>query len=214
MLPQRRNDWEGTTTNNPPRNDDNLFAAIHAMAEAVRETTTATTRAVNHLGERNGERNNDYNGENGERDMMNHDRPMTLATFLKVNPPKFKGTIVAIEADNWFRGIERSLKAQHVSEGQYVEFITYMLEGEAEYWWQGIQRLLQQNECDIFWDTFRDEFYKKYFSRAARDAKEMELMQLTQGDMTIADYARKFDDLCRFSKICKGNPVDLSNVSF
>ena len=33
-------------------------------------------------------------------------------------------------------------------------------------------------------------------------------MQLKQGDMTIAEYARKFDDLCRFSKICQGNPED------
>ena len=103
MPPRRHSDREGSTVNNPPRNDDNLFAAIHAMAEAVRETTTATTRAVNRLGERNGERNNDRNGENGgngDGDNMNHDRPMTLAAFLKVNPPKFKGTTVATEADN------------------------------------------------------------------------------------------------------------------
>ncbi|XP_057734234.1 uncharacterized protein LOC130949571 [Arachis stenosperma] len=83
-----------------------------------------------------------------------------------------------------------------------------MLEGEAEYWWQGIQQLLQQNEDDIPWDSFRDEFYKKYFPRAARDAKEMELMLLKQGDMTIAEYARKFADLCHFSKICQGNLAD------
>ncbi|XP_015965860.1 uncharacterized protein LOC107489621 [Arachis duranensis] len=36
----------------------------------------------------------------------------------------------------------------------------------------------------------------------------MELMQLKQGNTTIAEYARKFDDLCRFSKICQGNPAD------
>ncbi|XP_052111573.1 uncharacterized protein LOC110272387 [Arachis duranensis] len=36
----------------------------------------------------------------------------------------------------------------------------------------------------------------------------MELMQLKQGDTTIAEYARKFDDLCHFSKICQGNPAD------
>ncbi|XP_016164702.1 uncharacterized protein LOC107607243 [Arachis ipaensis] len=26
--------------------------------------------------------------------------------------------------------------------------------------------------------------------------------------MTVAKYARNFDDLCRFSKICQGNPAD------
>ncbi|XP_020999525.1 uncharacterized protein LOC110281537 [Arachis duranensis] len=97
----------------------------------------------------------------------------------------------------------------HVPEGQHVEFATYMLEGEAEHWWKGVQRLLQQDEGDIPWNTFKDEFYKKYFPRAARDAKEMELVQLKQGDMTIAKYARNFDDLCYFSKICQGDPADL-----
>ncbi|XP_020978115.1 uncharacterized protein LOC110271507 [Arachis ipaensis] len=110
---------------------------------------------------------------------------------LGVKPPKFTGTLVATDADNWFRAIERSLRAQHVPEGQH-----------------GIQRLLQQDEGDIPWNIFKDEFYKKYFPRAARDAKEMELMQLKQGNTTVAEYARKFDDLCRFSKICQGNPAD------
>ncbi|XP_016164880.1 uncharacterized protein LOC107607432 [Arachis ipaensis] len=52
------------------------------------------------------------------------------------------------------------------------------------------------------------EFYKKYFPRVVCDAKEIELMQLRQGDMTVAEYARNFDDLCRFSKLCQGNPTD------
>ncbi|XP_057760615.1 uncharacterized protein LOC130980989 [Arachis stenosperma] len=89
-----------------------------------------------------------------------------------------------------------------------MEFAIYMLEGEAEHWWQGIPRLLQQDEGDVPWNTFKDKFYKKYFPRAARDAKEMELIQLKQGNTTVAEYARKFDDLCRFSKICQGNPAD------
>ncbi|XP_016178284.1 uncharacterized protein LOC107620668 [Arachis ipaensis] len=169
------------------------MATMNTVADAVREAAMAAARAVERLGVRNG--NENENGEdngNNEVDPAHPDKPTTLATFLKVNPPKFKGTLVATDADNWFRGIERSLRAQHVLEGQHVEFATYMLEGEAEYWWQGIQ----------------DEFYKKYFPRAARDAKEIELMQLKQEDMTIAEYARKFDDLCRFSKICQGNPAD------
>ncbi|XP_016166923.1 uncharacterized protein LOC107609450 isoform X3 [Arachis ipaensis] len=37
-------------------------------------------------------------------------------------------TLIATDADNLFRGIERSLRAQHVLEGQHVEFETYMLE--------------------------------------------------------------------------------------
>ncbi|XP_057747524.1 uncharacterized protein LOC130966719 [Arachis stenosperma] len=157
---------------------------ISCTTEAVREATVAATRAVERLGVRNG--NENEHGEdsgNDENNLGYLERPMTLATFLKVKPPKFKDTLIATDADNWFRAIERSLRAQHVPEGQHVEFATYMLEGEAEHWWQGMQRLLQQDEGDIPWNTFKDEFYKKYFPRAARDAKEMELMQLKQGGL-------------------------------
>ncbi|XP_057723692.1 uncharacterized protein LOC130939619 [Arachis stenosperma] len=197
----------------PTRGADAFIAAMNTMAEAVRETATATTRAIDRLGERNGDRNRGRNGERGgdgndNEGVGNHDNSMTLATFLKVNPSKFKGTLVATEADNWFRGIEKSLRAQHVPERQYVKFATYMLEGEAEDWWHGVQRLLRQVVEEIDWDTFKEEFYKKYFSRTVRDAKEMELMQLTQGNMSVAEYTQKFEDLCRFSKICQENPND------
>ncbi|XP_057719822.1 uncharacterized protein LOC130934253 [Arachis stenosperma] len=128
---------------------------MNAVAEAVREAAVAAARAVDRLGVRNGNENeHGEDSRNDENNLGHPERPMTLATFLKVNPPKFKGALVATDADNW------------------------------------------------------DEFYKKYFPRAARDAKEMELLQLKQGDMTIAEYARKFDDLCCFSKICQGNPAD------
>ncbi|MED6140300.1 hypothetical protein PIB30_091819 [Stylosanthes scabra] len=69
-------------------------------------------------------------------------RPMILATFLKVKPPEFKGTVNVTEVDDWFQAMERSLQAQHVQAKQYVEFATYMLQGEAQHWWAGVRRIL------------------------------------------------------------------------
>ncbi|MED6226514.1 hypothetical protein PIB30_104420, partial [Stylosanthes scabra] len=56
--------------------------------------------------------------------------------------------------------MKRSLQAQHVPAEQYVEFATYMLQGEAQYWWVGVRRILQQNNAGITWDMFKTEFYK------------------------------------------------------
>ncbi|KAL4287028.1 hypothetical protein AHAS_Ahas19G0145200 [Arachis hypogaea] len=100
----------------PTMGVDAFIAVMNTTAEVVRETTIATTRAIDHLGERNEDHNGGHNGEcggdgNDNDGARNHDNPMTLATFLKVNPPKFKGTLVATEVDNWFRGIEKSLRA-------------------------------------------------------------------------------------------------------
>ncbi|KAL4381293.1 hypothetical protein AHAS_Ahas04G0119000 [Arachis hypogaea] len=39
-----------------------------------------------------------------------------------------------------------------------------------------------------------------------RDARELELLQLKQGFMTITEYTRKFEELCRFTRICQGAP--------
>ncbi|XP_020961673.1 uncharacterized protein LOC107609450 isoform X2 [Arachis ipaensis] len=72
------------------------------------------------------------------------------------------------------RGIERSLRAQHVLEGQHVEFETYMLEEKLRIGGRG---------------------YNDYCNRM-------------KGNTTVAEYTHKFDDLCRFSKICQGNPAD------
>ncbi|KAL4343676.1 hypothetical protein AHAS_Ahas11G0102200 [Arachis hypogaea] len=34
----------------------------------------------------------------------------------------------------------------------------------------------------------------------------MELMQLKQGSLSVADYTNKFEELCRFSRVCQGAP--------
>ncbi|XP_015964986.1 uncharacterized protein LOC107488729 [Arachis duranensis] len=82
----------------------------------------------------------------------------------------------------FLKAMERALWAQHVPNNQYVEFAAYQLAGEAQPWWQ------------------------KYFPESAREAKEMELMQLKQGSMLVADYTNKFEELCRFSRECQGAP--------
>ncbi|KAL4287809.1 hypothetical protein AHAS_Ahas19G0223300 [Arachis hypogaea] len=76
--------------------------------------------------------------------------------------------------------------------------------GEAQHWWQGERRLLQLQNADIPWDVFQMTFYKKYFPESAREANEMELMQLKQGSLFVVDYTGRFEELCRFSKVCQG----------
>ncbi|XP_016195245.1 uncharacterized protein LOC107636236 [Arachis ipaensis] len=75
-----------------------------------------------------------------------------------------------------------------------------------EYWWQGTRRLLQQGDAAIPWNTFRTKFYKKYFPNSVRTAKELELLQLKLGQMTVTEYMNMFEELCQFSRICQGAP--------
>ncbi|XP_057739672.1 uncharacterized protein LOC130956671 [Arachis stenosperma] len=36
--------------------------------------------------------------------------------------------------------------------------------------------------------------------------KELELMQLKQDSLSVADYTSRFEELCRFSRVCQGAP--------
>ncbi|KAL4293831.1 uncharacterized protein LOC107611047 [Arachis ipaensis] len=133
---------------------------------------------------------------------------MTLTDFFKNGPPQFNGNANALEANRWFRDVERFLYTQRIPEAQSVEIVTYMLEGDAQEWWHELYHTLQMELIDIPWNRFKIEFYGKYFLHALHIAKELELMQLKQENMSVADYTREFDNLCRLSKVCQGNPAD------
>ncbi|XP_057756032.1 uncharacterized protein LOC130975231 [Arachis stenosperma] len=157
------------------------MAAMANLANTMEANAAATLQAVQRLGQPTGNGNGNGNGEGNTNDAEgNGDNTggvsMTLATFLKVHPPLSEDPTDPIEADHWFQAIERALQAQHL-----------------------------QN-ADIPWEVFQTAFYKKYFPESAREAKEMELMQLKQGSMSVAEYTNKFEELCRFSRVCQGDP--------
>ncbi|XP_025628608.1 uncharacterized protein [Arachis hypogaea] len=112
--------------------------------------------------------------------------------------------------DNGPMSLSSFLKGQQVPDKQWVEFGTYQLHGEAQYWWQGMRRILQPDGLVISWELFQEEFYKKYFPNSVRNAEELELLQLKLGQMTITEYTSKFEELCRFSCICQGALEDFA----
>ncbi|KAL4329596.1 hypothetical protein AHAS_Ahas13G0315900 [Arachis hypogaea] len=111
------------------------MAAMVNLANTMEANTAVTLQAAQRLGQptENGDENGDDLGG----------APMTLATFLKVHPPTFRGSTNPTEADNWFKDMERALQAQHVPNNQYVEFAAYQLLEEAHHWWHAECRLLQ-----------------------------------------------------------------------
>ncbi|XP_015932609.1 uncharacterized protein LOC107458909 [Arachis duranensis] len=181
-----------------PNNPINLMAVLENMAAAMQATTETLGQQINNNG-------------NGGREAQGL---MTLETFLKVNPPKFKGTTNLTEANTWFQAIERALQAQLVLEEQCVKFATYLLTGEASHWWQGTRHLLQQGDDPITWDAIQVEFYKKYFPNSTRTANELELLQLKQGAMSVSKYTDKFDELFGFSRMCQGAPGDFEEWKY
>lgn len=57
---------------------------------------------------------------------------------------------------------------------------------------------------------FRNEFLEKYFPEDVHGKKEIELLELKQGNMTVADYAGKFEALVKFFPHYNRDDVDTS----
>jgi len=154
------------------RNDAAIAAALQAMAQAV------------------GQQPNVGVGANGEIRM--------LETFLRNHPPTFKGRYDPDGAQTWLKEVERIFRVMQCSEVQMVHFGTHMLAEEADDWWVSTQPILENGGGVVTWAVFRREFLNRYFPEDVRGKKEIEFLELKQGDMLVTEYAAKFVDLAKF----------------
>ncbi|XP_027922885.1 uncharacterized protein LOC114180793 [Vigna unguiculata] len=115
-----------------------------------------------------------------------------LAEFRRNKPPQFSGGYDPEKAELWIKEMEKIFRVMKCANNQKVNYVVFMLIGEAEYWWDGTRRLLEGGRIIITWDVFRTRFLEKYFPNDVRRAKEIEFMQLKQGSMIVGEYASKF----------------------
>ncbi|XP_035549700.1 uncharacterized protein K02A2.6-like, partial [Juglans regia] len=83
-----------------------------------------------------------------------------------------------------------------------VLYASYMLQGEAAYWWETKRSLLEMelgSLAAVSWQRFKKEFDDRYFPVSVRRQKAREFNNLVQGGMTVEQYARKFMELGRFA---------------
>jgi hypothetical protein len=62
----------------------------------------------------------------------------------------------------------------------------------------GLLPELEQDDAVVTWAIFRREFLNKYFPKDVRGKKEIEFLELKQGDMSVTEYAAKFVELANF----------------
>jgi len=57
-------------------------------------------------------------------------------------------------------------------------FAAYLLNGDAEYWWAGMQQQMENSEELVSWANFRARFLEKYFLDTARQDRDAEFLAL------------------------------------
>ncbi|XP_058767309.1 uncharacterized protein LOC131640984 [Vicia villosa] len=84
------------------------------------------------------------------------------------------------------------------SAAQKIHYGTHMLVGEADEWWVGTRQRFEAIGEGITWVVFTREFLRKYFPEDVWGKKEMEFLELKQGNSSVAVYAAKFVELVKF----------------
>ena len=63
----------------------------------------------------------------------------TITNLIELNPSSFKGTRDPVVAKEWIQRLEKLFEILQCMDKQKVELAVYMLEGEADNWWNGMQ---------------------------------------------------------------------------
>ncbi|KAL8120501.1 hypothetical protein AgCh_017616 [Apium graveolens] len=117
-------------------------------------------------------------------------------TFKSLKPPEFLGSADPVEARAWLKEIEKSFEILGVEEQYKTIFASYMLKGEANYWWESKRNL--ESDVVILWDRFTRLFLGKYFPRFMETQMEIRFLELKYDKMTVGEYKAKFTELSRF----------------
>ncbi|KAL8108735.1 hypothetical protein AgCh_024996 [Apium graveolens] len=172
---------ENEETNNNNQDNTNQNANPGPIDPAVAQILQILTQQTVHLTQQQQRRNNPQ---------------VTFKTFQAVNPPEFKGSLDPIEANVWLKEIEKSFALVKVKQEQKVEYGSYYLKNEATYWWETVKTL--EGTDAITWKRFKELFLEKYFPQFVQDQMELKFVELKRGNMSVADYESKFEELSRY----------------
>lgn len=96
------------------------------------------------------------------------------------------------------------------TQDQKVRYGTHMLAAEADDWWLETRQRLEVAGEEITWVVFRREFMRKYYPEDVRGKKEVEFLELKQGNMSVTEYAAKFTELEKFYPHYDGEGAEFS----
>jgi len=105
----------------------------------------------------------------------------------------YRGEEDAEVAGHWLRKVERVINQMQVPEELRVDCVTQLLVESAHSWWETIRE--RRSGEVLRWRDFREEFEERYYSWEHKREKEQEFLELKQGDLTMLEYERRFQDL-------------------
>lgn len=128
------------------------------------------------------------------------DTSLVVEQFRRYQPPTFNGQGEPLEAEMWLRALERIFDHIACNDAHRVSCATFQLTGDADYWWESHKRTITAERLAAFtWNDFKQDVMQKYIPNCYRERKENEFLHLRQGNMTVDEYDRKFNQLSRYA---------------
>lgn len=66
-----------------------------------------------------------------------------MEQFKKLGPFVFQGTTDLMVTEAWLKQMQKIFIAMRCSDNQKVVFVTFMLQGEVDHWWEATSHLLR-----------------------------------------------------------------------
>ncbi|XP_035539634.1 uncharacterized protein LOC118344008 [Juglans regia] len=126
----------------------------------------------------------------------------TLEQFSRQHPPTFDGRLNSMDAESWIDRMEQIFEVLYCTDDQKVKYAAYHLTDMANKWWKSTRALVQLElgeAVPITWEHFKKIFLDHFFPQTLQESRARQFMDLTQGSMTVAQYATTFMELSRFA---------------
>ncbi|XP_074355817.1 uncharacterized protein LOC141695473 [Apium graveolens] len=96
----------------------------------------------------------------------------------------------------WLKEVEKTFERIGTEEAHKTNFATYLLKGEANYWWEAKKNM--ESQGIVTWERFTGLFLKKYVPKFMEIQIQRKFLELKQENMSVAEYEAKFTELSRF----------------
>ncbi|GFY93891.1 hypothetical protein Acr_09g0003370 [Actinidia rufa] len=134
-----------------------------------------------------------------QRDVTSARFKEAIKEFCKMNLSSFDSLGDPVVAGHWLCQIRKIFDTVRIIEDDIkVSFASYQLVGEANEWWESIKEA-KRVDHGTTWANFESTFDDQYFLEAYCDRIRDQFEKLVQGDITILEYAIKFQSLSRFA---------------
>ncbi|XP_058776820.1 uncharacterized protein LOC131651171 [Vicia villosa] len=91
-------------------------------------------------------------------------------------------------------------------------FVAQMMKGLTSRWWNTESTYFTYRGIPKDWQHFKTALLEKYYPNSVRALKEREFQSFKQGNMSVSEYAEKFEDMAAYSRQAAYAPDELWKI--